>query len=262
MYSRISLKEKSPRKRRIIRDSLLSVLIISTVILNALPSTSTSNEKSVSVKFGIFTGEGEEDYFVGDYFWYAIELTNNCTETINATFTVKVYNPGREVFGAVKTYEEVLEHAETTFLYPNYTRDGREEYNIYFFDTFGTYKIELTSNISLSYYRYSEDGRYTVQFNTCSFYFDAMPSYEKIWRDRIKTFIEENERWIKDQEHNAKVMLDLAALTLLATTMNLALVVWATPRKKRWTDLFFYAYIAILITLIIMTLLGIPFPWI
>jgi len=176
---------------------LCSSLLFATSIV---PLVLCDEETSVNVKFEIINGLGTQDYFSGDRFWYNITLTNSGTTDINATFTVTIRNTTGGIFGQVETYKECLKPNDTTTLYPNYTRLGKDEVYIYFMDTVGTYTVELTCDKSMSFYRYYETGGYTVEHNVCHLGIDAMPSYQKLQNDRWNQYLQENENYMNNAQ--------------------------------------------------------------
>jgi hypothetical protein len=185
--------------------------------VSVIPWTSCDGETSVNVKFEILTGSGTQDYFTGDHFWYNITLTDSGTTDINATFTVTVRNTTGGIFGQVETYKEYLKPNDTTTLYPNYTRLGKEEVYVYFMDTVGTYAVELTCDKPTSFYRYYETGRYTVEYNLCHLGIDAMPSYQKLQDDRWNQYLQENENYMNNvQDYIAQSRAEASKTKMLA----------------------------------------------
>lgn len=175
---------------------LLYVLCLVAFAVLLIPKGMCDNETAVNVSFQILTGSGSSDYYSGDYFWYNVTLQNSGTTVINATFTVTVLNTTGGVMGETPFIRN-LEPNETTYLYPNYTRLGKDEVYIYFMDTVGTYTIELTSSLPMYYYRwYGETGRYTVQTNLCTLNLDAMPSYQKAQNDLWNQYVQQSESYM------------------------------------------------------------------
>lgn len=179
-----------------------------------------NEETSVDVKFDILTGLGIESYYSGDHFWYNITLTNSGTTTINASFTVTVRNTTGGIMGDVKSYEEYLEPNETTILYPNYTRLGREEVNVYFMDVAGTYSITLTSDVPMNFYRYYEMDRYTVEQDKCRINIDVMPSYMKPQNELWNEFLQKNEEYIEESKIASQKTRILTYFTILIALLS------------------------------------------
>lgn len=198
---------------------ILLVVLCSFLVISIVPLVSCDGETSVNVKFQILTGSGTQDYFTGDYFWYNITVTNSGTVDINATFTVTVRNTTGGMLGQVETFKEYLKPNATATLYPNYTRLGREEVFIYFMDTVGTYTVELTCDTPMTFYRYYETGRYTVEHNVSHLDIDAMPSYQKLQNNRWNQYLQDSENYMNT------VKQYVAQSKIQATkTENLALV--------------------------------------
>ena len=176
----------------------LFLFVLATVFFQSFLDTSNlaMEETCVDVKFEFLTGYGSEECYVGDHFSYNFTLSNSGTTLINATFTVKVYNTAEGVTPTVREYNVFLSPNEATFLYPNYTRKGREEHYVHFFNTPETYSIELSSDIPLTYYRGYASGRYTVEDNKCELSLDVMPSYQKAQNERWDEFLQRSENYM------------------------------------------------------------------
>lgn len=192
------VKEMRPRnawkKWGICLTFMFSLLMLT---ISIVTRGSCNEETCVDVKFEILTGSGIQDYYSGDHFWYNITLTNSGATIINATLTVTVRNTTGGIFGEVKSYKKYLEPNETTILYPNYTRLGKDEVFVYFIDTAGTYTITLTCDIPMSFYRYYTIGRYTVEHDKCHMCIDAMPSYQKLQNERWNQYLQESKTTFK-----------------------------------------------------------------
>jgi len=245
------------------RKLVFFLIILVMMALRANPNAKGElAEKSLNIRFKICPGQGPECY-VGDHFWYDIELQNNGTSIVTGTFTVKVYDANRSVIGERK-YQKSIGPKTTTRLFPNYTRDDREEVEVFLFDIAGTYKIEVFSSIPVAFYQYFPNGRYIVQHTICKFYFDAMPSYEEKWRKRMETWMQSNEQWIEENRRMliedkqiAAYMYSLTVVMLLVSIVNSILVVWAAPRRGR-SDIVVYVWMALLIFILLMMWLRLP----
>jgi hypothetical protein len=160
------------------------------------------NEASLDVNFDVLTGSGRSDYYVGDYFWYNITLKNSGSYDINGTFKIEVLNSTGGVIYAINNFQIALKQNDTYFLFPNYTRNGREEHSIYYFETTGTYSIVLSSNVILQYYRRYAPDLYTYSPNECRYSFDVMPSYQKIQNDMWNDFLAKNTDYMNQVENS------------------------------------------------------------
>jgi len=233
------------------------------VAINMVPIGLCEEATCVDVKFEILSGLGTQDYFTGDHFWYNITTTNSGTTTINATFTVTVHNTTGGAFGEVESYERYLEPNDTTALYPNYTRLGKDEVFIYFMDTVGTYTIEVTSDIPLSFYRYSITGRYTVEHGRCHMSIDAMPSYQRLQNERWNQYLQENEDYMNRVQiyiAQSRVETDktkvLAKMSVVVAGISIMVNVIALPKTRReeFKGLIAYFLIIVLAVMILLFL--------
>ncbi len=246
------------------KDVCIFLIVLCSFLLfvtSIVPLVSCDEETSVNVKFEILTGSGTQDCFTGDYFWYNITLTDSGTTDINATFTVTVRNTTGGIFGQVETYKEYLKPNDTTTLYPNYTRLGKEEVYIYFMDTVGTYAVELTCDKLMSFYRYYETGGYTVEHNLCHLDIDAMPSYQKLQNDRWNQYLQENENYMNSiQAYIAQSKVEvgntknLAKISVAVAVLSIVLNMIALPKTRReeHRGLILYSFFAMLLILTIV----------
>jgi len=246
------------------------LLLVPLVILLQSPLVyGEQDEQNIKISLEILTGQGLDTNYVGDHFWYDITLENNSTTTIAATFTVKVYNTTHGLLYPVRDYERSLNPGESSHLYPNYTREGRQEYSIFFFDSPGTYELAVSSSVPIAFYEYFPDGKYIVQHSTSRFYFDALPASEKALNERMNRWIQENEQWIAQSRENTleemrstRVMLQLTTVMFLVTVVNAFLVVWSTRMQvKKRASLLLYVYLAVTMSIVILVMLGVPIPF-
>jgi hypothetical protein len=63
-------------------------------------------------------------------------------------------------------------------------------------DLAGTYSITLTSDVPMTFYRYYETGRYTVEHDECHINIDVMPSYLKPQNEQWNEFLQKNEEYM------------------------------------------------------------------
>ena len=242
---------------------MLSLLMLSMGIISIVNS---NEETSMDVKFEILTGLGIQDCYSGDHFWYNITLTNSGITIINATFTVTVRNTTGGAFGAVKSYKRYLQPNDTTMLYPNYTRLGKEEVSIYFMDTAGTYTMELTCDVPMTFYRYYETGRYTVEYNRCHMSIDAMPSYQREQNERWNKFLQENENYMNTVEAyieqsrletNKTKALAFSSVMVAVVTVFIQIVALPKTRRQRFKTILIYMSVMIILILVYILLFGI-----
>lgn len=235
---------------------LFSLLTLAMSVVSIVVS---NEETSVDVKFEILTGLGIQDYYSGDHFWYNITLTNSGTTTINATFTVTIRNSTGGVFGEVVSYKRYLELNDTTILFPNYTRLGKEEVYVYFMDTAGTYSIQLTSDIPVSFYRCYETGRYTVEHNKCHMNIDVMPSYQRQQNERWNQFLQENENYMNivqayieqsRRETQKTQILAFASAMIAVLFFQFEFVTLSKTKRKQHRK--FYIFLGVMILVILL----------
>jgi len=182
----------------------------------------------VLVEVQIITGSRSSDYYVGDSFTYNITLRNIGNQTINSNFTVSVYNPSRDLLGSRTFNGIVLSQGQVSHLFPKKEQPlvkGNEEYDVFFFDTLGSYKIQISSSQYLLFWRSTETGGYTYQ-TPLYFYFDAMPRWEKLWRDRLT-------EWQSTNEKLSQQVLWLTFAVGWLTAINVAIAAYTVRRAKR-----------------------------
>lgn len=222
------------------------------------------HDSCIAIEFIIYTGSGSYDFFVGDYFWYNITLKNIGNTTANLNLTVKVYNNLREVIGTVVTYFKNIEPNEITYLFPNITSD-EEKYYIFEFDTIGSYKIEITSENYfkiIEFYHYQDDCKSIFYDNRYPFYFDAMPKWERTWKEEMRSQIIISQEILKNiSEYSEKIsdfsremvkssnkMEILTWVIIILTIINVCFV-WYTIKKSisQFVSQFVYMFFVLLI---------------
>jgi hypothetical protein len=258
------VKEMRPKnvwkKRGICLTFMFSLLMLT---LSIVTRGSCNEETCVDVKFEILTGSGIQDYYAGDHFWYNITVANSGTTIINATFTVTVRNTTGGILGQVKSYKKYLEPNDTTILYPNYTRLGKDEVFIYFMDTAGTYTITLTCDVHMSFYRYYTTGRYTVEHDKCHMGIDAMPSYQKLQNERWNQYLQESkdymdtvQTYIEQSRRETSKTQALAFASVLVAMVAIAISIITLPktRRERFRTSILYAIFMIIAILVFVVL--------
>ncbi|MFW9784700.1 MAG: hypothetical protein ACFFFB_20640 [Candidatus Heimdallarchaeota archaeon] len=203
--------------RRFLEFILISSLIIGTI---AFGNCQLSEEATVDITFEVLTGSGLSDYYVGDYFWYDISLNNTGLLPINTEFRVEVQNPNGTIIGVVSYYQLTLELNETGSLYPNYTRLGKEEVNVYFFETSGTYTIKVSSDVNLNYYKFDREGFYTFTTDSSGYVFDVMPSSERVQNERWSEFLNKNQDYIEKLEIKSQKTTLLTYCTVIIAMIS------------------------------------------
>lgn len=240
------------------------VLFVALLFLCSLtPFSYAQREQSVKINFYILNGQGLNTNYVGDHFYYQVHLENNDTDTITGVFTVNVLNTTRAIIHS-REYKVSLEIGQSTDLYPNFTMNGREVQNIFFFDISGTYELEVVSSIPIAFYTYFPDGEYIFQHNVAVFFFDALPSSQKSLNDMIEAWVHENEASLKQsQEYTKQEMVTaqslyrLTVLSFFVTVVNAVLVIWSTRQlQKHRGNLLFYIYLGVVVAVAILFLSG------
>jgi hypothetical protein len=245
-----------PAKRAVY---LLAVnLFIALVSMPLAVSQFTGN--GVVVDIEIITGSGSSDCYVGDSFTYNITLTNIGNQTISSNFTVSVYNPSRDLLGSREFREFsgiVLSSGQVTQLFPSKEQPiikGNKEYDVFFFDTLGSYKLQISSSQNLLFLRPTEMGGYTYQAPLV-FYFDAMPRWEKNWRDVLTQWQATNENLTRQTLTMSSLLFRLSYVVGLLTVFNLATVVWSATRRVR--DAILVAIVGSVLFVLAMSYLGV-----
>ena len=200
---------------------------------------------AVSVNVSIITSHGTSDFSVGDAFHYNITLTNIGNQTVNSNFNVSIYNPSRELLGS-RIFSSNISQGQTTFLFPKREKPvvpGRSEYDVLFFDSAGSYKLQIKSSqpLLLFYRLSSTEYTYTNPFN---FYFDAMPHWETI-----------NENLTVQMLTLTRLAYRLTYVVGILTVINLDITYWTVRRKK--AEAVLLAIVAISFLILAMQYLGI-----
>lgn len=211
---------------------------------------------AVSVNVSIITSHGTSDFSVGDAFHYNITLTNIGNQTVNSNFNVSIYNPSRELLGS-RVFSSNISQGQTTFLFPKREKPvvpGGSEYDVLFFDSAGSYKLQIKSSqpLLLFYRLSSTEYTYTNPFN---FYFDAMPKWEKDWRDTVTQWQITNENLSEQMLTLNKLFYRLTYVVGFLTVANLGITAWTA--RKRVGDAVLVTIIASILFLLVMQYLGI-----
>lgn len=231
--------------------NLLLVLLLSSQLASA-----QYGDYSVRVDVQIITGSKSPDFYVGDTFHYNITLTNIGTQPIDSNFTVNVYNPSRELLGT-RVFRHSLSTGQVAYLFPAKEKpivQGRLEYDLFFFDSIGSYKLQITSSQNLLLWRFTET-EYMYQ-SSFTFYFDAMPRWEKTWRDRLVQWQATNENLTRQTLTISTLLYRLTYVVGFVTIFNLVIAVWSA--RRRILDATLVALVASVLFLLAMGYLGIP----
>jgi hypothetical protein len=233
-----------------------------------------TDESSLDVNFDVLTGSGRSDYYAGDYFWYNVTVKNSGSYDINGTFKIQVLNSTGGVIYGIKEFQIGLKQNDTYSFYPNYTRNGKEEHSIYYFETPGTYTIVLSSNLILQYYRRYAPDLYTYSPNECRYSFDVMPSYQKVQNDMWNEFLAKNSDYMNQVENSIQqsqiesqkttyltyytIMLAIFSVFLAIGSFNVSWWQLNKEKQKKY-QWFFVLYIGF--SILFLVLLGYVF-WI
>jgi len=219
-------------------------------------ATAQYGDYGVRVDFQIITGSKSSDFYVGDTFHYNITLTNIGTQPIDSDFTVSLYNPSRELLGT-RIFQCGLSPGQVTYLFPAKEKpvvQGQLEYDIFFFDSLGSYKLLITSSQSLLFWRFSGT-EYTYQSSSFPFYFDAMPRWDKTWRDRLAEWQTTNEALGQQTLTISKLLYRLTYLVGFLTVVNLAITYYSGRRSA--ARAFVLAVVGLMLVLFVMEYLDI-----
>jgi len=239
-----------------VRFSLFVISLVLVPLLYAQVASGQYGDYSVAVHVEIITGSRSPDFYVGDTFHYNITLTNIGTQPINSNLTVSVYNPSRELLGT-KIFQRTLSPGQVTYLFPSKEKpvvQGKPEYDIFFFDSIGSYKLQATSSQNLLFWRFTET-EYTYQ-GSFTFYFDAMPRWEKTWRDRLAEWQVINEKLTRQALATSTLLYRLTYVVGFLTIFSSAIAAWSA--RRRVVDSAVAALVAFLVFALVMWYFGIP----
>lgn len=239
------------------------------LLLFSIGNCLAEEETRIDVTFNVLTGSGSDYYYVGDYFFYNITMKYMGSTALNATFRVEVFNPTEEIIGAVRTYSVSFQPNETLFLFPNITVHGIDEYNLYLFETPGTYGISLSSETPIVYYRYLANDAYTFDHNEIRFTFDAMPSYQKAQDERWQEFLQKNEeymnevnQYIQESRESAQytrnlalVSINIAMFSILLSIGNVFFSWWKLSPEIQQEKRGFFRFLIILVVIVLALML-------
>ena len=236
-----------------------SLFVMSLLVLLLYPQMVSGEygDYSIGVDIQVITGSKSPDFYVGDTFHYNITLTNLGTQPINSNFTVSVYNPSRELLGT-RIFQRSLSPGQVAYLFPAKEKPvvkGQPEYDIFFFDSIGSYKLQIASSQSLLFWRFTQT-EYTYQGSPFTFYFDAMPRWEKNWRDTLAQWQATNENLAKQSLTTSMLLYRLSYVVGFLTIFNLATTVLSAT--KRVSHAVVVAVVASLLFVLAMGYLGIP----
>jgi hypothetical protein len=221
----------------------------------------------MKISFYILNGQGLNTNYVGDNFYYRVHLENNDTDTITGVFTVNLLNTTRAIVHS-RQYKVSLNPGQSVDLYPNFTMNGRDVQNTFFFDVSGSYELEVVSSIPIAFYTYFPNGEYIFQHNVAVFFFDALPSSQKSFNEMFETWVQENEASLKQSQEYAKQevitaqsLYRLTVLSFFVTVVNAVLVIWSTQQQQKHRgNVFFYIYLGVVLAVAALILYGIPIP--
>jgi hypothetical protein len=243
---------------------LALVVILGLATLSMSISIVHGQELNMTIDFSILNGQDTAVNYVGDYFTYNVTLRNNSTSLIDTDFTVEVFNVTHSLLSAQQYHRSIMS-GQATQLYPNYTREGRQEYSIYFFDSAGTYELAVISGMPIAFYSYFPSGKYIVQHTVARFFFDALPASEKGLNQEIVNWVKINEAWILQSQQSLVIeqrltqrIYTLSVLAFIVAVINAVLVVESAPRRTRLAKVILAIYLSIFIALLILTVLGLP----
>ena len=137
-------------------------------------------------------------------------------------------------------------------------------------DIAGTYTIELSSDIPITFYRYYVSGRYSVEHNICHINIDVMPSYQKVQNEKWDQYFQESDRYMEtvqtyvyqsrlDAERSQYMVLASILVATLAVIVNVVSIPEETQRRQRWalvaSRLLLFSLIGYVLIIIAPTLL-------
>lgn len=243
---------------------LISFSFLATMILS-VGFAAEGNE--IDIDFDIITGSGIDDYYVGDYFYYNITLTNSGDTVINATLLIQVFNSTGGLMPEEKECSIFLAPNQTTFVIQNRTSIRVEnEFTIYPMDTPGTYSIVVSSETPITYFYYYEDGAFRYRSNYIRYSFDVMESYLKDQNERWNEFLEKNENYMEAVEEYIQVSRKESAesnnisyismfIAVSSAALSTVALLWDMDEDKKRQRPWFYKVTMFLIVAICVLLI-------
>lgn len=227
--------------------------------------------KCLQIDIDIKPTEGSKDYFVGDYFYYEIDLTNLGEETINSNFHVRILSPnGENVEGSDRAFsDKTIEKNSSILLKPESSVGPGVKVSVYSFDMSGPYRLEISSSDNVQFYRfyYFENGRcknFVRYSQNYTYIVDVMPSWQKNFQDFLYDATEETKDMTEGAAKIAQTTKNYTWIILVATiimmvTASLALIFQLT-RFEYGAIQFVLAFVLLLILPILFGIYGIIFP--
>jgi hypothetical protein len=188
--------------------SILLFFIFFSVSINA-------EELKLNINLDIITYEFPDAKVVGDSFYYKINLTNTGNASVVDNFTVSIFNPQLKLIEQPQIYEKTINPNESVEIK---AFGGRaNETAVLPFDTYGDYKLVITSTKNIDFYRiieYTKNGyiyrnylRYPIEF---SFSFDVMPKWQyDLWKETKNV----NEKVLEANQKLINLTIDLENAT-------------------------------------------------
>lgn len=222
---------------KLVRKAQFLLLMMSALVLLRYPQMASGQygDYSLGVEIQIITGTRSLDFYVGDTFHYNITLRNIGTQAINSNFTVSVYNPSRELLGT-RIFQRSLSSGQVVSLFPSKETPvvkGQTEYDVFYFDSVGSYKLQISSSQSLLFWRFGET-EYNYIGSPFAFYFDAMSRWEKSWRDTLSQWQATNEDLTKQALTTSTLIFRLSYIVGFLTIFNLATAVGSATHRVRY----------------------------
>lgn len=200
-------------------------------------------QNCITINVSISSGIDDSEYVIEDYQTYNVSIRNIGNNTINTTFTVKVYDPTPNQIGVTRTFAIMLIPNETKSFIPNQTgKDGIID--IYPFDMVGSYKIVVDSEesnilfyrffpqkVQIDSTRYIPICKYTFQ-PSFTYHYDVISKADKQWRDTLRNWQTEAQNWQIEARELNKNMLDINQIVYFLTIVNLILVCFTVFKEE------------------------------
>lgn len=262
---------------RITRIALAICTVLAITSLFSLCSSKTiiipSQPQYVIIDFHFdfvdLDGHWTNESYSGGWFSYNISLTNIGSLNLNATYTVTVYNPDNTVNG-YRDFPLNLKPHQSGCLYPNQTLivpegikiDNSSYRAIFFTDTAGAYKVNVTANTPITYLRLAKDNvTYNTMFDSYQIAFDAMPSYQEKINDETNKFYENNTDYFKNfKDYEDAVTLQasnaekLSTASLFIGILAVAITFYSEAKKELWNtnSVAFLIFLSFLVTVMVL----------
>lgn len=191
-------------------------------------------ENCVVLDISLSTGSESIEYVIGDYQTYNISINNIGNNNISTNFSVKVLDPQGNQIGKTRSFPLSLQPNEIKNFIPNQTVDGKL-FDIYPFDAVGSYKIVISTDTKITFYRFFPKmfNISSVYYFSCKFTFqenfvynyDVISKSDEQWRNTLRGWQNETQNFNNESQLTNSIMKNLnlalyifAFITLIVST--------------------------------------------